>query len=81
MRNYVWTVNQAIQGLVVENFGSDTWEKIKTKAGVAEEAFLSNKIYDDRVTYELAGAAAETLGISVGEVLHAFGKYWVLKVG
>ena len=74
-------VNQAIQGLVEENFGADTWEKIKTKAGVEEDAFLSNKIYDDRVTYELAGAAAETLGISVGEVLHAFGKYWVLKVG
>lgn len=74
-------VNQAIQGLVVENFGADTWDKIKNKAGVDEEAFLSNKIYDDRVTYDLAGAAAETLGITVGEVLHAFGKYWVLKVG
>lgn len=74
-------VNQAIQGLVVENFGADTWEKIKTIAHVDDEAFLSNKIYDDRITYDLAGAAAETLGISVGEVLHAFGKYWVLKVG
>ncbi|MFN5324224.1 MAG: heme NO-binding domain-containing protein [Bacteroidota bacterium] len=74
-------VNQAIQGLVVENFGADTWEKIKSKAGVDEEAFLSNKIYDDSITYNLAGAAAQTLGISVGEVLHAFGKYWVLKVG
>ncbi len=74
-------VNQAIQGLVVENFGADTWDKIKNKAGVDEEAFLSNKIYDDRITYDLAGAAAETLGITVGEVLHAFGKYWVLKVG
>ena len=74
-------VNQAIQGLVTDNFGAESWVKIKEKAGVTDETFLSNKIYDDSVTYNLAGAASQVLSMPLGDVLHAFGKYWVLKVG
>ncbi len=37
-------VNQAIQGLVIDNFGTENWNKIKQKAGVTEESFLSNEI-------------------------------------
>lgn len=74
-------VNQAIQGLVTDNFGAESWAQIKAKAGVTEETFLSNHIYDDSVTYQLAGAASEVLSMPLGDVLHAFGKYWVLKVG
>ena len=74
-------VNQAIQGLVTDNFGAESWIKIKERAGVTDETFLSNKIYDDSVTYNLAGAASHVLDMPVSDVLHAFGKYWVLKVG
>jgi hypothetical protein len=74
-------VNQAIQGLITDNYGADTWSKIKEKAGVKEEIFLSNEIYDDSITYNLAGSASEVLEMPVGDILHTFGKYWVLKVG
>lgn len=74
-------VNQAIQGLVMDNHGEEAWIRIKTKAGVQEEVFLSNTIYDDSVTYNLAGAAAEELGVPLSDVLIGFGKYWVLRVG
>jgi hypothetical protein len=74
-------VNQAIQGLVVDNHGEEAWNRIKAKAGVQEEVFLSNTIYDDSVTYNLAGAAAEELGVPLSDVLIGFGKYWVLRVG
>ena len=74
-------VNQAIQGLVTDNYGVDTWNLIKSKAGVTEDVFLGNNIYDDKVTYDLASAAAEVLKISVDDVLSAFGKYWVLNIG
>ena len=74
-------VNQAIQGLVTENFGQDSWEKIKKKSNVTDEFFLSDESYDDAVTYNLAIAASEVLGISVEQVLVAFGEYWVLKTG
>ena len=74
-------VNQAIQGLVVDNFGEDNWKAIKQKAGVTEEAFLSNEIYDDSITFNLAVSASEVLNIPLADVLKTFGKYWIIKVG
>jgi hypothetical protein len=74
-------VNKAIQDLVTENFGAGEWDAIKQKSGVDVEYFLSNEPYDDDITYKLAGAASEVLGLSVGQVLNAFGEYWVLKTG
>ena len=74
-------VNKAIQDLVTENFGLDKWEMIKEKSGVDVDYFLSNEPYDDDITYQLAGATSEVLGITVGQVLNAFGEWWILKTG
>jgi hypothetical protein len=74
-------VNQAIQGLVTENFGKEKWERIKQISGVTQEYFISNEPYDDDITYELVAAASEVLEIPAEEVLRAFGEYWVLKTG
>jgi Haem-NO-binding len=74
-------VNKAIQGLVTENFGEEKWELIKSKSGVNIDNFLSNDQYDDTVTFQLAGAASEVLGIPLKDVLIAFGKYWIAKTG
>lgn len=74
-------VNKAIQDLITENFGLDKWELIKEKSGVDVDYFLSNEPYDDDITYQLAGAASDVLGITVGQVLNAFGEWWILKTG
>lgn len=74
-------VNQAIQGLITENYGDKAWDEIRGKAGVNESYFLSSQIYDDHITYKLAQATALYLNISVNAVLSAFGKYWILKIG
>ncbi|MBL4709298.1 MAG: heme NO-binding domain-containing protein [Flavobacteriales bacterium] len=74
-------VNQAIQGLVTEQFGEETWQKVKEKSKVNIDTFFNNESYEDKVTYDLAGAAADVLGIPLSEVLIAFGEYWVLKTG
>lgn len=74
-------VNKAIQDMVTDRFGADEWEAIKEKSGVDVDFFLSNEPYDDALTYRLAEAAAEVLGLSVGQVLNAFGEYWILKTG
>jgi len=74
-------VNQAINGLVVENYGEESWEKIKVESGIEQKNFLSNESYDDSITYSLAGAAAKVLGVTVGDVLIALGEYWILKTG
>jgi hypothetical protein len=74
-------VNKAIEGLVIENYGKDNWEKIKEKSGVSVDVFLSNEPYPDEYTYKLAIAAADILNTSLRNVLIAFGEYWVLKTG
>ena len=74
-------VNQAIENLVTSNFGEDTWVSIKSKAGVDVDLFISNEGYPDDITYKLVGAASEILGLSVDDVLIAFGKFWILKTG
>ena len=74
-------VNKAIQDLVTEQFGEQEWEMVKNKSGIDVDFFLSNEPYDDEITYQLATAAAEVLGLTVAQVLNAFGEYWVLKTG
>lgn len=74
-------VNKAIQDLVTETFGADKWEAVKEKSAVDVDFFLSNEPYDDSITYKLVGAASEVLGIPAGDVLQAFGEWWVLKTG
>lgn len=74
-------VNQAIQGLVTENFGKEKWERIKQISGVTQEYFISNEPYDDDITYELVGAASEVLGLPSEQILRSFGEYWILKTG
>ena len=71
-------VNKAVEGLVCENYGEETWLTIKRKAGVKEESFVSNQGYPDEVTYNLVGAACEVLNAPADAILQAFGEYWVL---
>ncbi|MFN0200056.1 MAG: heme NO-binding domain-containing protein [Bacteroidia bacterium] len=71
-------VNKAIQDLITQNFSEETWEEVKAKSGIDVDYFISNEPYDDALTYQLAVAASEILKISVGEVLVAFGEFWIL---
>jgi hypothetical protein len=72
-------INKSIESLVVEKFGIEKWETIKTKSEINIDFFLSNEPYSDEVTYKLVSTIAEELKISVHDVLVTFGEYWVLK--
>ena len=71
-------VNKAVESLVRSQFGGETWEKIRAKAGVDTETFLSMEPYPDAVTYGLVVAASEVLGAPVPALLEAFGEYWTM---
>ena len=71
-------VNKAIEGMVREAHGEETWDRIRRKAGVDIEVFVSNEPYPDDVTYRLVAAASEVLSAPAQDVLRAFGEYWVL---
>ncbi len=74
-------VNKAIEDLITENYGATRWKKVKERSRVDIDFFLSNEPYDDDVTYKLAVAAAAELNMPLGDVLHSFGEWWVLKTG
>ena len=71
-------VNKAVEEMVISQFDEETWEKIKAKAAIEEEIFISNESYPDDVTYRLVASASETLGLTSDQVLEAFGIHWVL---
>ena len=70
-------VNKAVEGLIRERFGDETWEEIKCKAGVDADVFASMEQYPDNVTYNLVAAASEVLETPAEDILKAFGEYWV----
>lgn len=71
-------VNQAIRDLAVKVGGEPMWLDIKAAAGIDLEVFVGMEAYPDEVTYRLVDSASLVLGISAEEMLHAFGKHWIL---
>ncbi len=71
-------VNKAFEDLVCDHYSEETWEKIKEKAHVDVDAFISMDPYDDEVSYKLVEAASEVLEQSPEKLLEVFGEYWVL---
>jgi hypothetical protein len=72
-------VNKAIEDLLISHHGLKAWQQIKSKAGVEDEMFISTQPYPDEMTYRLVGAASEVLGLPAEQVLHEFGRWWVLR--
>ena len=72
-------INKSIEELVVEKFGEEKWELIKTRSGIEVDYFISNEPYDDKITYLLAGAISEEMNVPLDQVLFLFGEWWILK--
>ena len=71
-------INQGLHDLAVQTGGEEMWREIKSSAGVGLEAFVGMDTYPDDVTYRLVEATSAAMGVSAAEVLHAFGKHWIL---
>jgi guanylate cyclase soluble subunit beta len=72
-------INNALKGMITEDFGDDRWKNILEKSGVPDDSFMTMKSYDDTITYSLVGAAAEVLGAPPETCLEIFGVYWIKK--
>eukprot|EP00559_Dactyliosolen_fragilissimus_P009842 CAMPEP_0184855690 /NCGR_PEP_ID=MMETSP0580-20130426/842_1 /TAXON_ID=1118495 /ORGANISM="Dactyliosolen fragilissimus" /LENGTH=695 /DNA_ID=CAMNT_0027350255 /DNA_START=61 /DNA_END=2148 /DNA_ORIENTATION=- len=72
-------INDCTESLVTEKFGVDKWHEIKKKGGceVADGAFIRHQYYTDASTVSLVVAASEVLGLTVDQVLEAFGQYFM----
>jgi len=71
-------VNRAVEEMVNQTYGEETWEAIKAEAGVDVDVFVGSESYPDDVTYALVGAASRILNIPADDILVAFGEHWVL---
>lgn len=72
-------VNRALQEMVEGSQGADVWERVKTRAGVDVEVFISTEGYPDELSYKLVGATSEELRMSVDGVLEQLGGHWILQ--
>ncbi len=70
-------VNTAVADLARQVGGEPAWQDICGRAGIAPVAFVGMTDYPDELTYRLVDAASTVLGLSVEEVLTAFGRHWV----
>lgn len=70
-------INKSLRDMVTEGHGDAVWEQVLAKAGVPSDSFLAMRSYDDEITFRLAVAASDALGIDVDTALHAFGQHWV----
>ncbi|VFV25474.1 guanylate cyclase soluble subunit [Lynx pardinus] len=68
-------INTCLQSLVIEKFGEETWEKLKTSAEV-QDAFMTYTVYDDIITIKLIQEACKVLGVSMEAILRLFGEYF-----
>ena len=71
-------INKAVEGLVRSKFGDETWDRIRARAGLPDEPFVSMEQYPDKTTYDLVGAASAELGAPAEAILEELGRYWVL---
>jgi guanylate cyclase soluble subunit beta len=70
-------INKSLRDMVTEGHGEAIWAQILAKAGVPSDSFLAMRSYDDEITFRLAVASSDVLGVDVDTALHAFGKHWV----
>jgi len=71
-------VNKVVEEMVCMHHGEPVWERIKDRAGVDVDVFMSNEGYPDELTYKLVAAASEVLKVPVEQILIGFGEHWVL---
>jgi len=55
-------INKAVEGLVRSKFGDAKWERIRSRAGLPDEPFISMEQYEDKTTYDLVSRSSATTG-------------------
>ena len=70
-------VNMALEWMVTEENGADSWNAIRQAAGLDAGGFVSMHAYPDAVTYDLVGHASTVLDEPAGDLLRRFGRAWV----
>ncbi|KAF5898499.1 guanylate cyclase soluble subunit beta-2-like, partial [Clarias magur] len=68
-------INTCLKSLVIDKFGEDTWNKLRSKAGV-QDTFMTHEVYKDDITMRLVAEACKLLDLEASAVLRQFGEYF-----
>ncbi|XP_026797175.3 guanylate cyclase soluble subunit beta-2 [Pangasianodon hypophthalmus] len=68
-------INTCLKSLVIDQFGEDTWNKLRDKAGV-QDTFMTYEVYKDDITLRLVAEACKLLEVEASAVLRQFGEYF-----
>ncbi|XP_072264022.1 guanylate cyclase soluble subunit beta-2-like [Pyxicephalus adspersus] len=68
-------INTCLKSLVIEKYGEETWDLLRTKTGV-QDTFMTYEVYKDDITLQLVEKACQMLDVSPEAVLQQFGEYF-----
>ena len=71
-------IHRAVRDCVKSDYGEGVWSRIVATASLDDSMFVSMQAYPDEVTLSILGTASEELGEELVQLLHKFGRYWVL---
>lgn len=76
---YGW-IQETIEALVLEKFGSEAWQKVKLEAGLASfptGGFARNEYYNDAFTMNLVSALCKVCKLDKESALICFGEFFI----
>ena len=71
----------SIQKFLCEKYGERYWDKIRRRANLKNQWFVTHEVYSDDVLPDLVKAAAAELGEEESLVMRMFGEYFAKNIG
>ncbi len=71
----------SIQKFLCERYGERYWDKIRRRANLKNQWFVTHEVYSDDVLPDLVKAAAAELGEEESLVMRMFGEYFAKNIG
>ena len=71
----------SIQKFLCERYGERYWDKIRRRANLKNQWFVTHEVYSDGVLPDLVKAAAAELGEDESLVMRMFGEYFAKNIG
>ncbi len=70
-------VHRVLRQMVLDQVGPEAWHDIERKTQAGPNEMISVVVYDDALTYQIFGAVAERLELSLPEFMDKFGRFWI----
>ncbi len=64
-----------VSRFVIDTYDEETWKELRIQAGVGGKTYHAIMDYSDDETFALVATASKMTGLTIGDVLEAFGEY------